>query len=105
MMNEFDPRETLANPFSAGIIGSLVALRWSPGKTWFDRFLNVSSSAAVVWYGCPALINIFNIQTDAMTSFIGFVTGCLGLNFFAKMYEGIKQTEVAGIITSYFRKG
>jgi len=103
-MTEFDPVKAIASPFSAGVIGSLVALRWSPGNTIFDRFLNVTSSAAVVWYGSPAVIHIFNIESDSMSSFIGFVIGCLGLNFFAKMYEGIKQTEVAEIIASYFRK-
>jgi len=95
----------IAHPFTAGFFGTLVALRWAPGKSWSDRLLNVVSSMVIVRYGGPALIDFFNIKTESMILFLGFVIGCLGLNFFAKLYEGIKQTEVAVIISSYLKRG
>lgn len=97
--------DVIFHPFMAGMAGSLVALRWAPGKSWWDRFFNVCSTIPIVIYGGPAMIDLFGITTDSMILLMGFAIGALGLNIFAKLYEGIKQTEVAAILSSYFKRG
>jgi len=103
-MSNIDPKDALdalTNPISAGIIGSFISLRWAPGKTFTDRVFNVAASVAIVWYGSPAANDFFNIRTESMACFMGFAIGCLGLNSFAKIFEGIKQLKLALILTKY----
>lgn len=103
-MNEFDPYKTLANPVSAGVLGSFISLNWAPGKRFVHKLINFFSSCVIVYYTAPGFVDFFNIHTDAMASLISLFIGMFGLNLSAQISEGVRQTQFSTIITSWLRK-
>ncbi len=100
---DFDFKD-LARPETAGIAGSIISLKFSPGSSWSERAINLCASCAIVYFVAPAATEFFSIKTDGMSSFLSFVIGLFGLNFAAQLFDGIKQTKFGEIITDWLGK-
>jgi hypothetical protein len=105
-MNSIDPNEVISHPAFPGIIGALVGLKFVPGKTWFERFYNLTSSCAIVWFGAPAAIEFFSMTTEGMRGLTSFLLGLFGLSLAKAIFSGISETRLGEIATGWLsRKG
>jgi len=91
----------MTHPIFAGFLGSIFSLKFVPGKTFLGRSFNLTMAFAIVWYGSPAVIDLFNIRTESMAGLMSFVIGLFGVNLASQISIGIKRTEFAAIFTSY----
>lgn len=94
------------SPFVAGALGSLVALKFAPGASWPERAFNVLCGSLCAGFGAPALAEWLHLQSPGMNSGLSFAVGMFGLSLAAAVTDGIKQTKLGEIITSWFpRRG
>lgn len=103
-MNDLDPNEYISQPFVAGIIGALVGLWIVPGKSWFERFGNLFAACAIAWFGAPAAIEFFAVQSSGMQGFMGFAIGLFGLSITSAIFAGIRETKLNEIWTGWIKR-
>jgi len=90
-----------SSPLFAGFIGSVISLKWIPGKGFLGRLFNLCAGLAIVRYAAPVVVDVFNVQTDSIDRLMAFVIGMFGVNLASQISTGIKKTEFAAIFTSY----
>lgn len=94
------------NPFAAGALGSLVALRFAPGATWLERAGNVAAGSVAAGFAGPALVEWLQIGSAGMASGVSFGVGMFGLSLAAAVMDGIRQVRLGEVITGWIsRKG
>ena len=90
--------DNLANPVSAGALGSFISLKWAPGRRFIDKIVNVSSSMAIVYFLSPAINDFFNVQKESYGNVLAFSVGMFGLNLVARIWQEIGRLEIASTI-------
>lgn len=103
-MDWLDPDRVLRSPLVAGAIGSIVALKSSPGASWPERAFNVLCGALLAGYGSPAICEYFGLHTVATTSGMSFAVGLFGMNLVATVLVWIKDVKLGDVIP-WFKKG
>lgn len=101
---DFDPDRILKNPFAIGALGSLVALRASPGATWPERAFNIMSGALLSGFFGPMVAEYFGLSTPAMQSGTAFAVGLFGMHFVATTMVWLKDLKLADVVP-WFKKG
>lgn len=86
------------SPFAVGLLGSLIALRSTPGATWAERITNVGSGALLAGFLSPAIAEYFGLSTPAMQSATAFVVGLFGLNITATAFVWIRDMKFADLL-------
>ena len=102
---DFDPNKLLTAPLFAGVMGSLIALRFAPGVSWSERFTNVASGSACAGFIAPAMGEYFHLGTASMLSFLSFALGLFGMSIAAAVMSGIKDLKVGEIVSGWISKG
>lgn len=102
-MDWFDPDRVLRSPLVAGAIGSVVALKSSPGDSWLERAFNVVCGAALAAYMSPAICEYFALTTVAMQSGMSFAVGLFGMNLVATIVVWLKDLKLEDL--PWFKKG
>lgn len=80
---DFEKAELVKSPFFAGLIGSIVSLKWAPGISWFERLFNATCGSMMAGFLSPAVAQYLKLSSPEMQSATAFATGLLGLNLAA----------------------
>lgn len=104
---DFDFDKITQGHILPGMIGSVISLRFAPGDSWGERVLNVVTGSLLVVYCTPALSEWLHIaQGTGVRDFLSFAVGLFGLSLAAAVTSGIRQLQVAEIISGWIsRKG
>ena len=100
-----DPDRLLQSPWTAGIVGSLVALRFVPGLTWFGRACNVAGGTACAGWLSPPLVEW--LHTGGNPSLLGgiaFLAGLFGLSVVAAVQEAIRTMALGDVIRGWISR-
>lgn len=103
-MDWLDPDRLLRSPLVAGAIGSVVALRSSPGDSWIERAFNVLCGAFLAGFLSPAICEFFGLNTVAMRNGMSFAVGLFGMNLVATIIVWIKDLKL-GDVVPWLKKG
>lgn len=88
----------IQNPFLAGLVGGIVALRGVPGDTWRERAFNALSAMLIAGYMSPAISEFFGLHSPAMQSACAFAVGLFGLNLTATIVIYIQTVKLSDLI-------
>lgn len=103
---EFDFEKAVRSPWAAGVLGSVVSLRWVPGITMVGRMFHVGSGTACAGFVAPALAEWLQVASVAVQSGLAFAVGLFGLSLAAAATEAIKAVGWADVIKGWVsRKG
>lgn len=94
----------LFHPSFAGLLGSIISLRFAKAQTIKDKFLHILAGMACVWYVAPIISAFLNIQSVIGKPGFGFIVGLLGIDLIVKFLEWFKAADLAEII-SVIKKG
>lgn len=97
--SEIDPATVVTHPASAGLIGSMVALRYSPGATLLERVLNLMAGSVIAIYLGPFTAEWFHLPGERAVAAVSFLIGLFGLNLTNRIVEEIKNTALLGYFT------
>lgn len=101
---DIDIDRVVRNPFAAGAVGSLVALRFAPGQSWFERAGNVVAGSLAAGYAGPALVEWLQIGSAGLASGMSFGVGMFGLSLAAAIVDGIRQVRLGEVITGWISR-
>lgn len=101
---DVDMDKVVRNPFFAGALGSLAALKFAPGATWIERAGNVAAGSASAGFAGPALVDWLSIGSASMQSGVSFGVGMFGLSLAAAIVDGIRQVRLGEIITGWISR-
>lgn len=99
-----DGDHILGSPFTIGGLGSLVALKFAPGATWWERATNVGSGMLVAGYGAPALVEWLQFKSQGLGNAAAFIIGLLGMSLIAAVFQGIRDLRLADIISGWLAR-
>ena len=88
----------------AGLLGSLVGLKWAPGATWLERVTNVAVGFGCAVYLTPGGAEWLGVESPRALAAMSFAAGMFGLSFAAAVSTGIRETEVGAIISSWLTR-
>lgn len=91
---------------AAGLLGSIVGLKWAPGTTWVERVTNVECGFGCSVYLAPGGAEWLGVESPRALAAMSFAMGMFGLSLAAAVSQFIKSTEFGAIISSWLtRKG
>lgn len=104
---DFDPERLARSPFTVGALGALItAVKFTPGASIKERAFNVLAGSAAAGFITPALVEWLNMKSAAYASGAAFLFGLVGMSLAAALLQGIKDTPLGQILTSWLtRKG
>lgn len=77
---ELDPKAAIENPYVAGGIGALIALRWVPGSTYTQKLFNLAAGCFAAGLFTPFLAEYLGLDSaNARAALAGFI-GLFGVN-------------------------
>jgi hypothetical protein len=104
-MIDMDPDRLARNPFTIGAIGAAItAIKFTPGASWSERGFNVFAGSAAAGFVTPAITEWLHMSSPAYTSGAAFLFGLVGMSLAAAVLNGIKETPVGQIITSWLQR-
>lgn len=95
-----DAGNWLTNPQVAGVFGSLLSLRWAPGKDWRDKVFSFGCGVACTAYLAPAAVDYMGLAAKWAPPLFGFLAGLLGMNIVAKLVSFVRDTDWPGTIAA-----
>lgn len=95
---ELDADKILANPFTIGLAGAVVALKGAPGKTWAERLINAGAGTLLAGFLTPAVAAFFGLQTPPMQSGIAFMLGLFGMNLTSAINDWIRSAKLSDVL-------
>ena len=94
----------LSSHVLAGLLGSMVALRWAPGATWGERVCNVGAGFACAVYLTPAAAEWFEITSPRGVAAMAFAAGMFGLSLAAAVVEAIKSADLGEVLRGWLSR-
>lgn len=101
---DVDIDKVARNPFVAGALGGMVALKFAPGQTWIERAGNVGAGSVSAGFAGPGLVDWLQITGAGLQSGVSFGVGMFGLSLAAAVVEGIRQVRLGEIITGWISR-
>ncbi len=102
---DIDPEKIVSSPFTIGALGAFVAaIKFTPGSSWLEKFVNVISGALIAGFLAPALVDFLKMSSPSYQSGAAFAVGLLGMSVVAAVIQGIKDTPLGVIITGWLSK-
>lgn len=101
---DIDFDRIIRHPYTIGLLGAVVSLRWAPGKTWFSRFCNVLIGSLLAGFFSPAISEFFNLTTDGTQNAMAFATGLFGMNWVSTVIVWGKQVQLSDVLPWIRRK-
>ena len=86
----------------AGVAGSLVSLKFSPGLTWAERAFNFVCGSLCAILVSPALTEFFKLTSPAMLSGVSFAVGLFGLSLADAASRELRKVKLAEIVQGLF---
>lgn len=101
-----DPESVVSSPFAVGLVGSLVSLRFVPGKGWIERLSIVLAGAACAGFITPAAAEWWSVKSPAMQGAMAFMIGMFGLSLCAAGLQAVRDPAFVDTIKSWLpRRG
>lgn len=88
----------------AGLLGSLVGLKWAPGASWGERVTNVAIGFGCAVYLTPGAAEWTGVESPRALAALSFAAGMFGLSLAAAVMDGIKQARVADVLSSWLTR-
>lgn len=95
-----DINNTLQQPAVAGVIGSLLSLRWVPGDKWWEKFFSFGCGIGTALYLAPAAVAYMEIKSSWGPPAFGFMAGLVGMNLIAKLVDIVKNGDWLALLTA-----
>lgn len=96
-----DPDQILGSPFTVGGFGSLVALKFAPGTSWWERLTNVGTGALLAGYVAPALTEWLHFTSKGAANAAAFILGLLGMSLIAAALQAIRDPKTIDALVSW----
>ena len=90
------------HPAVAGVVGSLLSLKWVPGDSWKEKAFSFGCGMGVVLFLVPAGLAYLEIKTAWAPPAFGFMGGLVGMNLIGKFVEFVRNTDWLGLV-DFFR--
>lgn len=95
----------LQDPAGAGVIGSLISLRWLPiGSSWAQKFWSLAGGMSVAYYLMPLCVEMMKLESKKAGGAFGFLGGFLGLLLLSRLWDYISTTPFGELLTSIFTR-
>jgi hypothetical protein len=91
-------------PGYAGMLGSLLSLRWMPGMSWKQKAFSLAGGFAVAWYLVPFALESLAITSKSAPTAFGFLGGFIGLNLLSKMWTYVAETTFGELLSKFWSK-
>jgi hypothetical protein len=91
-------------PGFAGMLGSLLSLRWMPGMSWKQKAFSLAGGFAVAWYLVPFALESLTITSKSAPTAFGFLGGFIGLNLLGKMWTYVAETTFGELLSKFWSK-
>lgn len=101
---DFDVERIGRSPFAVGALGAVVALRFAPGLTWFERAFNIGCGSLCAGFCAPALAEWLHVLSAGMHAGMSFVVGTFGLSLAAAVAQGIRDLKLGEVITGWISR-
>jgi hypothetical protein len=99
-----DTESIISSHIVAGLLGSLVGLKWAPGGSWLERAANVGIGFGCAIYVTPGAAEWTGVTSPRALAALSFAAGMFGLSFAGAVSEGIKQTRFGDLLTSWLTR-
>lgn len=96
-----EARAAAGDPTFAGVVGSLLSLRWAPGDHWREKVVSFVCGMAFAVFAAPSLIDAMAVKWANAQSLFAFLMGLLGMNLVAKFFEFLRTTSLADLISTW----
>lgn len=90
--------QLLTPPVIAGVVGSIVSLRFASHLNWWERLTAVISGAMMAQYCAP--VAAYLLRLHEYQDAVGFFIGLFGLSLTAALYEAIKKADLWALAVS-----
>lgn len=100
-----EPDQITTNTWVAALAGAILGLKAIPGGTFLERLANVLFGFLLAVFLGPAAVDYLHVVSVKIASGLTFAVGAAGLVIFAAVIDGIKQTQLSAIISSWFSRG
>ena len=87
---DIDPAAAVKHPAFAGLLGSVIALKFAPGVGWIERITNVAAGTVSAAYIAPWLAEFVGVTSANGIAALSFGVGMFGLSLAAAIAEGIR---------------
>ena len=101
---DLEPQRALHSPMLASALGVLVGLRFAPGKTLWERLVNVFSGLLLAAYTAPALLEWLAVSSAGISAAVAFLIGLFGLSLAAAVSDGIRNLRMDEIFSSWMKR-
>lgn len=95
MPMDIDPAAAVSaaakHPATAGLFGSLIALKFAPGAGWIERVTNVAAGTVCAAYLAPWLAEFMGVASAQGIAALSFGVGLFGLSLAAAIAQGIRD--------------
>ena len=88
---DIDPATAVKHPAMAGLLGSVIALKFAPGAGWLERVTNVAAGTVCAAYLAPWLADFVGVGTPHGIAALSFGVGMFGLSMAAAIAQGIRD--------------
>jgi hypothetical protein len=90
----------------AGLLGSLLGLKWAPGASWLERLANVGIGFGCAVYLAPGVAEWMGVQSARGLAAMIFAMGMFGQSLAAAAAQFIRSADFGAIIASWLpRRG
>lgn len=92
------------DPIAAGMVGSVLSLKWAPGKTWTSRAFSVGCGMSLSFFGLPGIIDYCGITAKGAAPLAGLLVGIVGCKLLSNLVDWVVATKFDDIIAIFRRK-
>jgi hypothetical protein len=100
-----DPDTISGNTYVAAFAGAVLGLKAIPGDSRGTRAANLLFGFLIAVYGGPAAVDYLHVTSVKIASGLVFAIGASGLVIFAAVIDGVRQTPLGAILTSWLSRG
>lgn len=101
---DIDPEAVVKSPFVVGALGALASLKFAPGETRWEKFLNVLAGTLAAGFSTPFLAEYLKMPSPAFLNAAAFFIGLLGMSLVAQILQTLRDTQWAAIVTGWLSR-
>lgn len=95
---DFEFEKLSKSPILAGMLGSIVSLKWAPGLSWPERIFNTTCGSSMAIFLAPAIAQYLKLGSPEMQGAVAFFTGLFGLNLAATGVRWLSTLQLADLL-------
>lgn len=95
---DIDPEKLVQSPFFPGFFGAVASLKWVPGATGLEKFINAMIAWSMAGFLSPAIAQYFGMSSKEMQAATAFATGFFGLNLAAVGFRWLASLQLSDLL-------